>query len=133
MGEMKPTPGPWWTDEYGTMRHGHARARDTVPVHGVALIGGNIDTERGLQADSNTRLLFEAGTVFHNTGLSPVQLVEQRDELLSALLTLDLRLRNCFDLAMDAREVYDSFYQDIVRAAIEGCPALAKCEGVGNE
>ena len=129
MSEMKPTPGPWtfYTEPQP----------NGCPIVGnskglmVAMVAHSVNyQDQKESALSDARLIAEAGTVFHTTGLSPVQLVEQKKELLSALLALDLRLRHCFDLAMDASEVYDSFYQDIVRAAVAGCVALAKCEGV---
>jgi len=82
---IKPTPGPWWVDEHGGLRHGVAHARDTVPVMGVALLSGNV-SERVRQAEANRDLLFEAGTVFHETGLSPRQLAERNAELVEALL-----------------------------------------------
>lgn len=39
----------------------------------------------GAHQEDNANLIAEAGTVYHETGLTPRQLAEQRDELLEAL------------------------------------------------
>lgn len=49
---------------------------DTVVMDGVALYSSD-------EAKANTKLLFEALTIANQTGLSPKQLLEQRDELLA--------------------------------------------------
>lgn len=46
------------------------------------------------------------------------QLVERVKELEQTLRTIDGRLRQCFDDPITAREAYDSFYQEIVAAAL---------------
>ncbi|BEV44811.1 hypothetical protein [Afipia carboxidovorans] len=86
----KPTPGPWkWTWE--NMNRDWAIVTD---VHGSII--ANVNTETGpdacfapatrwMPAEANARLIAEAGTVAHETGLTPRQLAEQRDELLEAL------------------------------------------------
>jgi len=127
MGEMKPTPGPWWTDEYGGLRHGSARENDTVPVEGVALISGSLDSPRVRQARANRDLLLEAGTVFHNTGLSPVQLVEMVKELKEALRDMNAG----WDYIR--RTHGDLYGVGWDRCEEKASAALAKCEGVGND
>lgn len=77
MSEFKPTEGPWFEDEYGRIQHDK---HESVVIEGVAL-GGRSTTE----TRSNKRLLLEAGTVYHEIGLTPRQLAVQRDELLEAL------------------------------------------------
>lgn len=75
----KPTPGPWFE---------HREGFSTVYVE--ARIGGGMvqevaacgPTDAGqYQQAANARLIAEAGTVHHETGLTPRQLVEQRDAL----------------------------------------------------
>lgn len=74
-----------------------------------------------LHGEASADLIAEAGTVFHNTGLSPVQLVEQRDGLVSLL-------REIYDMARQGALPNDGDeWFELTRAA------LAKCEGVGNE
>lgn len=92
--KQKPSPGPWLVGcGYGN--------------HGVRIVGGDgsyavcnvahvekdikdkegrvIGTERIERAWSDVSIIMQAGTVYHETGLTPRQLVEQRNELLSAL------------------------------------------------
>ena len=45
-------------------------------------------------------------------------LVQSHRELLDSLRELDARLRACFGDPITAEEAYDSFYQDMVQAAI---------------
>lgn len=74
----KPTVGVWETikngcGEVGVRANGHwitFNAGDRLPVD---------------EAESNAALIAEAGTVYQETGLTPRQLAEQRDELLAAL------------------------------------------------
>lgn len=72
----RPTPGPW---EAGTRT---VTAPETEGRLGMSLTlhGGNVDDNR-----ANARLIAEAGTVYHETGLTPRQLAEQRAELLSVV------------------------------------------------
>ena len=82
----KPTPGPWFE---------HREGFSTVYVE--ARIGGGMvqevaacgPTDAGqYQQAANARLIAEAGTVHHETGLTPRQLVEQRDALAGAIEAL---------------------------------------------
>lgn len=84
MSEAKPTPGEWrakqlggyenpgwvilWPDKGGT----HMRRLDY----------------QGNFTESDARLIADAGTVFHTTGLTPSQLVERVKELEGALRQL---------------------------------------------
>ena len=83
MSEAKPTPGPWWLDEYGNLRCGVPVYRDRVLITGISMPTGNSKDYE--EAKANRDLLFDAGTVFHTTGLTPSQLVEQRDGLAGLL------------------------------------------------
>lgn len=112
MGEAKPTPGPW-TIYLNTM--------DDVVIRKMNAAGYEDCVIARKVSHRDARLIADAGTVFHTTGLTPSQLLEQRDELLAALLTVDLRLRKCFGQCVYADEAYDSFYQDVVRASIDQC------------
>ena len=83
MSEAKPTSGPWWLDEYGNLRCGVPVYRDRVLITGISMPTGNSKDYE--EAKANRDLLFEAGTVFHTTGLTPSQLVERVKELEEAL------------------------------------------------
>lgn len=88
MGEAKPTPGPWWLDEYGNLRCGVPVYRDRVLITGISMPTGNSKDYE--EAKANRDLLFDAGTMFHTTGLTPSQLVERVKELEGAAkLVLD--------------------------------------------
>ena len=94
--KAKPTQGPW------TYKRTHEMSADTwyviidgngrgpiVDVGGKDL-GGQIAEAKYLVTDpneieANAELISEAGTVYHETGLTPRELKEQRDELLKAL------------------------------------------------
>lgn len=85
MSEAKPTPGEWrakqlggyenpgwvilWSDKGGT----HMRRLDY----------------QGNFTESDARLIADAGTVFHTTGLTPSQLVEQRGQLVERVKELE--------------------------------------------
>jgi hypothetical protein len=77
MSEMKPTPGPW---TQGTSRNGMECVwldGETEPAHRMGPVQSWIDCGTA----ANARLIAEAGTVHHETGLTPRQLVERVKEL----------------------------------------------------
>ena len=85
MSEMKPTPGPWVMTE-GKCIYINAKVdgkrrfilqRSTGEGYGI-----NVEAE---QVRADCRLIAEAGTVHHETGLTPRQLVERVKELEEAL------------------------------------------------
>ena len=82
---IKPTPGPWAVSGLGGPWESTLRIR--APGWGlVAQIGVNPGMPHwDLPQRANAALIAEAGTVHHETGLTPRQLVEQRDALVAAL------------------------------------------------
>lgn len=97
MSEMKPTPGPWYAKN-------HVVYTDAMPkrVWGRdnEFSGPYIVMQTGLYSSpddattyANARLVAEAGTVFHTTGLTPRQLVEQRDALVERVKELEEALQ----------------------------------------
>lgn len=88
---MKPTPGPWHADQRGNIwrRHPSELYENGGGVAGDKPVatthkGWFGEGEEGYPVEDNARLIAEAGTVFHETGLSPRQILEQRAELLAA-------------------------------------------------
>ena len=86
---IKPTPGPWVMTE-GKCIYINARVdgkrrfilqRSTGEGYGI-----NVEAE---QVRADCRLIAEAGTVHHETGLTPRKLVEQARKLEEALRNLD--------------------------------------------
>lgn len=76
------TQGPWHANIAANdeIPEGGCRVREAVNGHVVAIVMGADDA----------RLVAEAGTVAHETGLSPRQLADQRAELLGALKGLTM-------------------------------------------
>ena len=114
MSEMKPTLGPWSVDD--------ALPGDAFRyvIHGEGDSFGHIcriSINGNANAEDDAHLIAEAGTVFHNTGLSPVQLVEMVKELKEAL---EMGL----EIGAQCSRGFLGKFQQKSRAA------LAKCEGV---
>lgn len=86
----KPTPGPWTlTGVYDggrtiCMMRSHDRANNINGPENCP------PTWAGETTQANAELILEAGTVYHETGLSPREILAQRDELLERLDTLTL-------------------------------------------
>ncbi|CAM3913839.1 hypothetical protein [Delftia tsuruhatensis] len=81
----KPTPGPWTVSGLGGPWEQSLKIR--APSWGmVAHVGVNPSIPHwDLPQRANAALIAEAGTVHHETGLTPRQLVEQRDALAATL------------------------------------------------
>lgn len=136
MAQSKPTPGPWTADT-GYSLHGSARddmmdyrcSVDMPAPFSENEYGGfeHFETQTGAialgrtpeEAQTNARLIAEAGTVAHETGLTQRQLAEQRAELLAALSAI---------AALEGRSKADAV--GLIKRArhIAKC-AIAKAEG----
>ncbi|WP_429951434.1 hypothetical protein ACQYWY_06980 [Comamonas sediminis] len=86
--KLKPTPGPWYYNSVDEWDH------SVVTQHGETDDGStrlwtvaSANTVRDEKED-NARLIAEAGTVHHECGLSPRQLMERCKELASHLEAL---------------------------------------------
>lgn len=99
--ENKPTPGAWFTNRDGF---------STVYVE-ARICGGWLQevaacgpTEQGPeQQESNARLIAEAGTVFHECGLSPRELLDKNQDYKAQNARLTVALRNlCKHFPTDA-------------------------------
>lgn len=105
----KPTPGPWAVDsaQAGDLyRYVYAGNDETFGYVCRLSLNGNANTE------ADARLIAEAGTVFHERGLTPRGLVEQIDLLREAL-------KSCLDYGSMTGDVW------VVHKA---CAALANTE-----
>ena len=85
MSEMKPTPGEWFCGDWIPADHNTAGWVEVWTVDAEGNRSLPFVSCKHFDAGDNARLIAEAGTVFHNTGLSPVQLVEMVKELKAAL------------------------------------------------
>ena len=91
------TPGPWFARRHGVIVGGAAHqytngeAMDQLAM--ACVLAHSTADDPVAERDANTRLIAEAGTVLHETGLTPRQLAEQRAELLEALKKCEYALR----------------------------------------
>lgn len=86
MTDAKPSPGPWRSRTYRMCVQVVDDHGEIVTNIGVALYkGGCFNTKK-----ANAELIAEAGTVYHETGCTPRQLLQQRDEALKALVYIKL-------------------------------------------
>lgn len=69
---IKPTPGPWFVGSSGAFKVASV-------TNATAIYSDHPPSEKAIWSDA--KLIAEAGTVHHETGLTPRQLVEQRDAL----------------------------------------------------
>lgn len=114
MGEAKPTPGVW-----------KAKGRDVFIGRLRVVHAANAASQKPMnmrdeveQAQENARFIADAGNTYNTTGLTPSQLVERVKELEETLRSLHERFRSCSVAGASAEEAYDSFYQEIVAAAL---------------
>lgn len=95
MDKAKPTPGPWvYVAIDGSIINPNG-INDNKDSWHVAELTSN---DGCLAANGN--LIAEAGTVYHETNLTPRQLLEQRDALISVM-------RNFCNWAMDVKNGAD--------------------------
>ena len=121
--EAKPTPGPLVPQDREKVTSIPLKAIDCERLGmSVCFVNGHREAE----AKANAILIYEAFNVHHNTGLSPVQLVEQRDELMAAckkLVEWDAREKDHAIGFMERTNLCETAFQMMYAA-------LAKCEGV---
>ena len=103
-GQCKPSEGPW---EYGDTMDGCCWGACTVngcheshptgvyQIAGPEFRSGDLDVYGVcVRNESDAALICEAGTVYHETKLTPRQLLAQRDELLAALKLVTAELQS---------------------------------------
>jgi hypothetical protein len=77
----KATNGPWRVSAANPMLFGADRAPGMEPIGFIYAPAGDPDSEPVRRAASDCQLCAEAGTVLHETGYTPRELAEQRDDL----------------------------------------------------
>lgn len=83
----KPTAGPW--RDNGCIIEGPKMGLQIAQIsYRAAGSNTGFAAQTKSEAFANARLIAEAGTVLHETGLTPRELQKQRDELLAALKPL---------------------------------------------
>ena len=99
-GQCKPSEGPWTVGKFQD-----TGLNNQISVHpAICTVYGARE-----EAEANAHIIAEAGTVYHETKLTPRQILAQRDELLKAL---KVAWENCDPLDMT---YYDT---GIIEAAI---------------
>ncbi len=130
---IKPTPGPWTVVE-------NSWEVSTVSAGSVEVARCYVDcnvTEDTLAEDeatmnANACLIAESGTVAHETGLTPRQLVERVKELEDTLCSLAGRFLHCAAAGISAAEAYDSFYRDDVAEVLSKALPNADAKEAGK-
>lgn len=79
------TPGPWFHHPASGYEHSMGGYISASPDRRELPAICDIRGHGGMPYHENARLIAEAGTVLHETGLTPRQLAEQRAALLEAL------------------------------------------------
>ena len=75
-GQCKPSEGPWTVGKFQD-----TGLNNQISVHpAICTVYGARE-----EAEANAHIIAEAGTVYHETKLTPRQILAQRDELLKAL------------------------------------------------
>lgn len=115
---IKPTPGPWGVEQIAD-----SNCFDIKCECGFFIATCHDGVRGESNAEANARLIAEAGTVHHETGLTPRQLVERVKELEGALRGLDEAYCRSGEPLTKAERHEDRLRLIAARAA------LAKCHG----
>jgi len=85
-GQCKPSEGPWYVHNYSIVADKPQDINHDI-FHGFnePSYDGKFLIAESVVQQENAHLIAEAGTVYHETKLTPRQLLAQRDELLAAL------------------------------------------------
>ena len=82
----RPTPGPWeWEARHTSLV---VRSQDCSICNLSLHTNSKKPLRPRIEREANARLIAQAGTVYHETQLTPRQLADQRAELLAALRRL---------------------------------------------
>ena len=86
---LEITKGEWiqvGTHKYPSIDVVYVKSEDgriLATVHGLS--DGKNNEQKSVEAESNTKLITDAGNTYNKCGVLPSDLLEQRDELLEAL------------------------------------------------
>ncbi len=93
----KPTAGPWIASPYSSVV-GIAISAHPDPSKNTMIIAGTMQAGSKEEAEANADLIAEAGTVYHETGMTPRQLAEKLCEIDETKVRL---AKSCSDLAAE--------------------------------
>ena len=120
MSEIKPTPGPW-----AVARMTPCRVDTASGSISISWSSNNDSGAREREAEANARLIAEAGTVFHTTGMTPMQLVERVKQLEGALQAI---VTAADSPLAEGGEMW--FAEAVAPPVDDARAALAKCQGL---
>lgn len=102
--KRQPTPGPWEITNYT-----YVNSKSTK--HGfICNTSKGYMGMPGSEQFANAELIAEAGTVYHETGLTPRELLEQRDELTKSLI-------ECLDGVLELNGEFQESWDDVIKKA----------------
>jgi hypothetical protein len=85
---LKISKGEWSKDKYGSLQSSKSGCLShAIPVYGVALTKSD-------ESEANRDLLFEAGQVANETGLTPRELLELLQETYTRLVFADQHIKH---------------------------------------
>lgn len=115
------TPGPWIVSMTPT--------RVGTPDGEISISWrSNVDESVELRAETACRVIAEAGTVLHETGLTPRQLAEQRAELLEGFRQVAFSIEQARKPGNDWKRELE-LIQNIAETAIANAPTQRKETG----
>lgn len=121
MSEMKPTQGEWTAEPID----GNCCEVMCDSGYYIATCHDGVRSESN--AIANARLIAEAGTVHHETGLTPRQLVERVKELEELLNGVLLMGRGT-----SGRIIVEGWQEEVLRAALSKALPNAAAKEAGN-
>lgn len=123
---IKPTPGPWEASRNDEAVCGQWSIRvpgqhPVVSYEIAEITGYRIDGSDEIDA----RLMAEAGTVAHETGLTPRQLVEQRDALVERVKELEEALTSAQQAINSMKVEAETAAQGDEQMMLEACETIS--------
>lgn len=121
--KAKPTPGPWVPDpspcgemdvSAGIFKNG--RYEHSI-IGGCGCCGSPTGVDDSAQSNANLEMICEAGTVHHETGMTPRELVARCSAMEAALQHCEQMLMTCEINRVDHEAIEDEALA-IIRAAL---------------
>ncbi|MFG5780241.1 hypothetical protein ACFIQF_24590 [Comamonas sp. J-3] len=120
--KLKPTPGPWQFGEFelypgAGLRFNISQAEGAEYTPHYSDVANTIPGEKRSIQEANARLIAEAGTVHHESGLSPRELLERGKAMESALQHCEQMLMS-YEINRVNHEAIEDEALSIIRAAL---------------
>ena len=112
--KAKPTAGPWIVKAPGSVIGHQGKCVVTNDDHFDWV--ATVQVSNVPEWEANANLIAEAGTVYHETGLTPRELVERYNEAISALKGIEVMLNNHLGDDDDETHLIESCFQVIYKS-----------------